>query len=696
MGTFLTTPIYRASVTLKIDDENSSLILFQNTMIARQAPEEFLQTQYKILKSRNLAKRVIYALGVDTFEPKAKPSQKDAQKPATREDVSPEVVNNFLQKVSVSPVSNTRLVMVSFDSPKATVAAATANEIAKAFKELNTDSKSESTQWARDWLTKQLADMKVKVEQSEATASKYASQHDMPFELEEMASRGRGGFTAAPTVSSDRLVYLSSQLVQATTDRISKELLLREAQQGDPLLLSAFAANPLVEAVRKEYVSKESEYAKLSTVYRSDHPKMIRLKEEMAGFRKRIDAETRTHLGSLQKEYTVALKKESFFKSALDEHKRGALNLHDKMVQHQILKRDAETNKQLYDGILQRLKETNISADLAKSIVQVLDRADVPGVPFKPDRKKSLLNALMIGLLGGIGLALVVNYLDNTIKTPDEVEKTLLLPSLGIVPRFQKQPNSDDKSVVMSTTNDKPSPAVEAYRSIGTYIQFSSPGHPPKVILITSARHSEGKSTTCVNLGASLANSYGKGIVIDGDLRKPNLHHMFEVSNSGGLTAYLTGHLELDKDLIQESGIPGLDLITAGIIPPNPSELLSSSRMKDLISALRPLYSFIIIDGPPVLGLSDSLVLSTVTDGVIMVVKAAETPRDSVAQAKKLIRGVNGRILGVILNAIRETDLRYGQYSYYYSYYYYGYGYGQGNGKEKRRWGRSRSNEGRM
>ena len=198
MGTFLTTPIYRASVTLKIDDENSSLILFQNTMIARQAPEEFLQTQYKILKSRNLAKRVIYALGVDTFEPKAKSSQKDAKKPATREDINPEVVNNFLQKVSVSPVSNTRLVMVSFDSPQATVAAATANEIAKAFKEFSTDSKSESTQWARDWLTKQLAEMKVKVEQSEATASKYASQHGIPFELEEMALRGRGGFHRRP------------------------------------------------------------------------------------------------------------------------------------------------------------------------------------------------------------------------------------------------------------------------------------------------------------------------------------------------------------------------------------------------------------------------------------------------------------------------------------------------------------------
>ena len=247
----------------------------------------------------------------------------------------------------------------------------------------------------------------------------------------------------------------------------------------------------------------------------------------------------------------------------------------------------------------------------------------------------------------------------------------------------------------MSTTNDKPSPAVEAYRSIGTYIQFSSPGHPPKVILITSARHSEGKSTTCVNLGASLANSYGKGIVIDGDLRKPNLHHMFEVSNSGGLTAYLTGHLELDKDLIQESGIPGLHLITGdhSTQPLGASQFFPHEGPDQRFAAALFVYHY---RWTPVLGLSDSLVLSTVTDGVIMVVKAAETPRDSVVQAKKLIRGVNGRILGVILNAIRETDLRYGQYSYYYSYYYYGYGYGQDSGKQKRRWGRSRSNDDRM
>jgi capsular exopolysaccharide synthesis family protein len=190
-------------------------------------------------------------------------------------------------------------------------------------------------------------------------------------------------------------------------------------------------------------------------------------------------------------------------------------------------------------------------------------------------------------------------------------------------------------------------------------------------MLMTSAKRAEGKTTTSVNLATILAGSQGRGIIIDGDLRKPAVHKVFELDNSSGLTAFLTGHIDFDNGLIQETGIPQLDVITAGIIPPNPSQLLDSSRMRELINALLPLYSFIIIDAPPILGLSDTLILSTMADGVIMVVRAGDTPKDSVVQARKLLKGVNGKILGVVLNGVREADLKYGSYSYYYSYYYY-------------------------
>jgi succinoglycan biosynthesis transport protein ExoP len=267
-------------------------------------------------------------------------------------------------------------------------------------------------------------------------------------------------------------------------------------------------------------------------------------------------------------------------------------------------------------------------------------------------------------------LAFFTDYLDNTVKTPDDVEKTILLPALGLVPNYPKGTDHGVRPLV-SPMDKKSSSLLESYRAIGTYIQFASPERPPKVMLITSAKRSEGKTTTSVNLATILATSQGRGIIIDGDLRKPAVHKVFEVDNSIGLTAFLTGHTDFDNGLIQETKVPNLDVITAGIIPPNPSQLLDSSRMRELINALVPLYSFIIIDAPPVLGLSDTLILSTMAEGVILVVRAGDTAKDSVIQAKKLLKNVNSKILGVVLNGVRESDLKYGSYYYYYSYYYY-------------------------
>ena len=672
LRTFLTTPIYRATVTLKIDDDHPAIVLFDrnSSYYAPSSPEDYIQTVHKVIQSRNLAKRVINTLAQD---------KKLASSPAVpagmvRGDgaIDTGAVNDFLSKVTVSPVRNTRLVMVGFDSADPAVAATTANVIAQACTELNVESKSNATDWARDLLEKQLQEMKAKVERSEEALNKYVAQNNMMFAVEERpvdpANPGAGRSTS---VSSDRLGNLTNQLTQATAERVSKELLLKEAQQGnDEVLLSAIAATPLVESLRKEYMAKQAEYAKLALVYKADYPKMIKLQDEMKQLKSQLSAEVKTVVATLKKDHALALKRENFFRAAVDDHKKQALNMSDKLVQYQILKRDADTNKELYNGILQRLKEIGVNASLARSNIQVLDKADVPLVPYKPDRKRNMLLALFIGLFGGLALAFFTDYLDNTVKTPDDVEKTILLPALGLVPNFPKTQENGVRPLV-SPLDKKSSSLLESYRAIGTYIQFASPERPPKVILTTSAKRSEGKTTTSVNLATILASSQGRGIIIDGDLRKPAVHKVFEVDNSSGLTAFLTGHTDFDGDLIQETKVPNLDVIPAGIIPPNPSQLLDSSRMRELINALEPLYSFIIIDAPPILGLSDTLILSTMTDGVIIVVRAGDTPKDSVIQARKLLRGVNGKILGVVLNGVRESDLKYGSYYYYYSYYYY-------------------------
>jgi succinoglycan biosynthesis transport protein ExoP len=672
LRTFLTTPIYRATVTLKIDDDRPAVILFDrsNSYFSPQSSEDYLQTMYKILRSRNLARRVINGLAED--KQLASSSAVPAVAARGDGDIDSGAVNNFLSAVTVSPVPNTRLVMVGFDSPNPLVAAATANIIAKACTELTVETKSNATDWARDLLEKQLQDMKAKVERSEEALNKYVSQNNILFAAEDRSFETReSGPRPTTNIFNDRFEQLRNQLTQATTERVSKELLLKESRQGsDEVLLSAIAGNPLIESLRKDYMAKQAESARLSLVYKPDYPKMIKLKDEMKQLKSQLSAEVKTVLATLKKDHALALKREDFFRTAVEDYKKQALNMSDKMVQYQIIKRDADTNKELYNGILQRLKETGINANLARSNIQVLDKADTPAVPYKPDWKKSLLLAFFIGFFGGIGLAFFTDYLDNTVKTPDDVEKTILLPTLGLVPYF---PKTEDNGVrpLVAPFDKKTSSLLEAYRSIGTYIQFASPERPPQVILTTSAKRAEGKTTTSVNLATILASSQGRGIIIDGDLRKPAVHKVFEVDNSSGLTAFLTGHIDFDNGLIQETRIPHLDVITAGIIPPNPSQLLDSSRMRELINALLPLYSFIIIDAPPVLGLSDTLILSTMTDGVIIVVRSGDTARDSVIQARKLLKGVNSRILGVVLNGVKESDLKYGSYSYYYSYYYY-------------------------
>jgi capsular exopolysaccharide synthesis family protein len=690
IGTFLTTPIYRSTSTIKIDRENPQVLKFEDIYKVERAEDDYYQTQYKILKSRNLAKRVIRFLKLGEtpeFAGNDKLSHKVASVPLDNgsrqnmyEDINKRFVDSFLGNVTITPEQRSRLVKVSFDSEDPELSAKVANEIAKSYIQFSIESRFEATQQASDWLKEQLEDMKAKVERSEEALNKYAADNRIIFLTEGETTEAKN--IQGQNLVTKKLAELSTDLVQATSDRISKEALYQEAQRGEGGLLSVVQGNPLIQILKKEYASKEAEYYQLSKKFKPEYPKLQRLKEEMDKTGARIDTETRKIVSSIKKDYETAQRRENSLRSTLEKYQKEALDLNDKMVQYQILKREADTNRELYNGLLQRLKETGVSASLTTSNIQVLDWAEVPQSPYKPRKKLNLLLAIITGLFGGIGLAFFVEYLDNTIKTPEDLEKTISLPSLGIIPNLGKE--GDRSRISMITFEDKKSPLSEAFRSIGTYIQFSSPIRPPKTMLVTSPRKAEGKTSTVVNLAITLAYSWGKGIVVDADMRNPQLHKIFSLDNSNGLSSFLTGHLEFGNGLIQKTDIPNLDVITSGIIPPNPSELLSSQKMKDLLFELIPLYSFIIFDSPPLLGLSDSLILSTVTDGAILVVRSDSTPKEAALQARKSLQGVNARILGVVLNDIKQSNLKYGSYSYYYSYYYDGEEYDD-KGKKKRR-----------
>ncbi|MBI5076264.1 MAG: polysaccharide biosynthesis tyrosine autokinase [Nitrospirae bacterium] len=695
IGTFMMKPQYKSTVTMKIDKENPNILTFKDVYAVERPEEDYYQTQFKILKSRNLAKRVIRQMKLDVnpefsgqkAEIKVASFLKKSDSPLLKEEgIDSSLVDGFLKRVEVIPQQKSRLVNVSFTSYNPELAAKVTDSLAKSFIDLNIESKFEATQQAREWLEKQLEAMKAKVEQAEEKLNEYAGKNGIIF-LETKFDDKDGKSGGSENLVSKKLGALSTEMITATSERIQKEAIYNEVKSGEAEASPIVLNNALVMSMRKDYAALESDYNQNLKTYKADYPKMVKLKELMDQVKKRLDTETRRVVSSIKKDYEAAVRRETYLKSAFEKQKQEALDLNNRSVQYQILKREADTNKELYNGLLQRLKETGISASLASSNIQVLDRAEVPKGPFTPKKGRNILLALIIGLFGGIGLAFFAEYLDNTIKTPEDIEKKMYMPSLGLVPLYAPEkialksrsgknrvPAKQTKTspVEYISHSDSKSQLSEAYSSIRTFLLFSTAGKPPKVMMVTSARREEGKTTTAINTAISLTKSDAKVVILDADMRRPRLHKVFKISNTAGLSSFLSGNEEFGDTLVKQTDIPNLDVITSGPLPPNPAELLGSYRLRELIDGLYPLYNYIIFDTPPILGLADAAIASTQTDGVIMVVRSGQTPKEAAVQAKKILESVNAKVLGVVLNAIDEPNMKYGYYSYY-QYYYQNY-----------------------
>ncbi|MEW6570643.1 MAG: polysaccharide biosynthesis tyrosine autokinase [Nitrospirota bacterium] len=675
VGTFMMKPAYKSTITVKIDKENPNILSFKDVVNLERAEEDYYQTQYKVLKSRNLAKRVIRRLRLydnpefvfdrAEEEAKANPVTLSRQSDPLRDDnVTSALIDSFLERVEVSPLQKSRLVNVSFVSRDPDLSAEVANAIGESFIELNVESKFEATYQARQWLEKQLEIMKAKVEQAEERLNEYAARNEIIFLKEDGVEKD----SDRQNMITRKLAELSTDLTEAISDRISKEALYREIVSDDPESSSAVMNNPMILELKKAYAELDSEYNEQLKVYKADYPKMVRLKEHIDQTKKKLNQETKKIITSVKKDYNAAVKREQALKSLVEAQKKEALALNERTIQYQILKREADTNKELYNGLLQRLKETGVSASLSASNIQILDRAEVPKAPFKPRKALNIMLSLVVGLLGGIGIAFFVEYLDNTIKTPEDLEKRVSLPPLGFVPYY---PGNTESPVVEYIANaESSSPIAEAYRSIRTFLLLSTGGRPPRIIMVTSPTREEGKTTTSVNTAISLAQSAAKVAIVDADMRKPRLHRIFSLNNSVGLSSFLSGNAEFGNDIIKPTDIENLNVVTSGPIPPQPAELLGSYRFQELLHALYSLYNFIIIDTPPVIGISDPLVISPQTDGVILVVRSGKTPKEAAQEARRLLCSVNAKILGVVLNSIDQSAMRYSYYYNYYKYYY--------------------------
>ena len=623
---------------------------------------DFLQTQYELLKSETLAQRVIEQLNlvaaprtddkggswVDIF-------RKESDKPAAAktEEVENGLLGGLPGELTIAPVRNSRLVKVHFDSPEPEMAARIANAIAVAFINLNLERRMEATSYARTFLQERLAQIKVKLEDSEKELNAYTRQEGIikPDEKQQSPdAQVLGEFTTA--------------LAKVQGERIRAEALYQQAKAGDPAALHAFVDSALIQEYKTRQAKLEGDYQEGLKTYKPGYPKMQQIESQIKELQAKINQETKAALSALKANYEAALTQEKQLTAKLKESKQTVLGGQDSSFQYNLLKREVDTNRQLYDSLLQRYKEIGVAGGVGINNITVVDKAKVPKFPFKPNLMRSLLIAIFLGLAAGIALAFLLEHLDDTIKAPEDMEKLLGLPVLGVIPATRV---ADGTELALAENADPRSPFAEAHRSLRTTLQFSTPEGMPKVLLVTSTSVGEGKSTTALSLATHITQTGKTVLLIDCDLRKASLHRKLGIGNDLGLTNYLAGDAQPVK-ITRGCQIPHLFLIPSGPLPPNPAELLGSAKMIALLNLAAEKFDQVIIDGPPVLGLADAPILGSLAEATLLVAEAGVTSRQYAQGAVKRLRSTRTRLVGGVLTKVDTRNRSYGYHGYYYQY----------------------------
>ncbi|MDD5712039.1 MAG: polysaccharide biosynthesis tyrosine autokinase [Smithellaceae bacterium] len=709
---FTVTPIYRASTRLLV--ERSNPVLFgQEVLTADVFSQDYYQTQYKIIESRALAREVINRLHLDQneeFVPKRKGSllggiassikgviaavgglfnsgETVSRPPKIIYEPDSPLVTSFSNRIAVTPIRNTRLVDVSFEAKNPFLAAKIANTIARAYIDLSLETKLKGIQETVLWLDDQVAREKGKVAATEQALLRYKEQHGIITDFS----------TDVESITAQKLAALNAQVIDASAKRVEAETRYRQASEllKNPDTLDSVPAamsSEIISEIKKLEVDAYRRMSELSDRYGARHPQIISIQHEIDSLEGRKTKEVRRIIDSLNNEYQVALAREQSLRGELNRQKAEALNLNQKAIDYSVLKREADTTKEMYDLLIKRFKETSVAEDIKMANIRIVDFAEIPKSPVKPKKAQNILLAVIVGLSLGVGLAFFIEYIDNTIKIPDDIKQHLPdVPYLGPVPAISSS-NADNPDVERRPEDDlitvasPKSTASESYRGIRTGILFSSADTSPQLLLVTSAGPHEGKTITAANLAVTMAQAGSRVLVIDCDMRRPRLHKVFSENRDKGMSNILVGACNLE-DAVMKTTIPNIDIITSGPIPPNPSEILGSHRMTDFLSKARETYERIIIDSPPITAVTDAAVLSQYVDGVVLVIRSGETHREVIKNGIAQLRSVNAHILGAVLNGVEMGSDSY----YYYQYYYYYYGEDGEKKKHIRRKKRSRS-----
>jgi capsular exopolysaccharide synthesis family protein len=670
------TRIYDATCTIIIDlsapkvlDTNSVQEVVESGSGSFWYSKEFYETQYKVLTSRTVAQRVVDKLqlgqnlkflGLD-----------EVQDPAELEKwkAKADPVTILLRNLKLAPVKDSRIVRLTYEDPDPQFAAQVANTLAESYIAENLSVKTVTTQNASEWLETQLADLERKLDLSSKALFEFKKSHDIVAttweDRQSMVTQRLTQINDALTRARVRRAEL-----QARNDAIAAASASLDQAGADVEALQPVATSVAIQTMKLRYVETRADCADLRSRYGDDHPRLQACEKKLAETRQGMRDEIKTALNASRQEFLEVIKTERNLLGLLTETKTDAFGLNQYERDYLELKRGYDNNQRLYELVLKRLKDTGVSGMLQVSNVRILDRARPASRPVRPDLLRNLALAILIGLLGGVGLAFGAEALDTSITNQQQIEERLGLTFLGIIPSIEKAKDGTAQDLMVHT---QPKSAVaECLRAVRTNLLFMSPEKPLKTIMITSPGPQEGKTTTAISLAVTMAASGNRVLLVDADMRRPRVHRAFGLPNQAGLSSLILGEGTL-ATLAQPTPVEHLFVLPCGPVPPNPAELLHTAAFQRILAEMAGSYDRVIIDSPPIGVVADAVVMATHMDGTLMVLKAGQTSRDVARQAVRQLTDVKAPLFGAVLNDLDLTDQKYGQYAYYYRYgYYYG------------------------
>lgn len=667
IATLLDTKRYTASASVQINDQSQRVL--GSEVEADQATnngrdiDRFLQTQLDVLKSRTLAERVIKRLRLDGSA--AFYTQMEAARPAS--GTPPAIVRELTlgllrENMEVKLPRNSRIATITFESTDPALSAQVANAFAEEFIQASLQQRFDSSAYARTFVAGQLQDAKLRLEESERNLNAYARQAGLikPRDLAEERA-GRDSAAGASSLTAASLMQLNAATAEAKANRIAAEARVRGLRTKSPLTDGEALQNQAVQALFTRRAEIGAKLQDALTRHLEGHPSVRQLQAQLTATDEQLDLAAQSVRNAAQADYDAARTTENQLSAQVDALKAATMAEQDLAVEYNLLAREADTNRALYDGLLQRYKELNASAGISTSNITVIDRADPPTMPSSPN----LLKNLALALLGGLGLAGMATFLrsqfDDIVRVPEDIESKLHLPLLGVVPLAELEPElSDPKSAVN-----------ESYNSLRSALLYSTSQGLPRTILVSSSQPSEGKTTTSSELAQGFARMGRRVLLVDVDLRRPSLHNYLGLTNGKGMSSLLTRQDGLD-DVIQPGGQENLAVITSGPVPPSPTELIASSLMEQLVEEMAARFDVVIFDSPPILGLADAPLMSALVDGVVFIVESGRGRHGSLKASLRRLRAMRPMLLGAVLTKFDPAKARHGS-SDYSGYEYYRY-----------------------